>query len=307
MIDTYKNEKGSFARYIHPKDVYDPPPEKLMYAGALIKKPKNAEVQPAPAPAKKKKAIASEGSVSCGSSSDGDNIIIIKAGALRTLTFDKNSDVSDSDEEKEASVPVIVQNSAPDAPKRQIEEIEQKVKKVADNLTNSDTQHIDQYIVNKPCLQTIDAKSVSKKTDEIRQEILTNRRKQIFEIIRRKSSNSSIGRKSDGEVEVQKQTKFLEPADEIKVGKLVREGSFKVPKLKNELDIFNQGSKPRKRKGRLFGLNVDPIAEDIKGEKSTDRQQIMGLSLKNDSDKERMVQMTEQIRKINAKDFGLKS
>ena len=119
--------------------MYDPPPEKLMYAGALIKKPKNAEVVSAPAPAKKKKAVASEGSVSCGSSSDGDNIIIIKAGALRTLTFDKNSDISDSDEEKEASEPVIVQNSAPDAPKRQIEEIEQKVKKVADNLTNSDT------------------------------------------------------------------------------------------------------------------------------------------------------------------------
>ena len=44
MIETHKTEKGSFARYIHPKDVYDPPPEKLMYAGALIKKPINAPV-----------------------------------------------------------------------------------------------------------------------------------------------------------------------------------------------------------------------------------------------------------------------
>ena len=43
----------------------------------------------------------------------------------------------------------------------------------------------------------------------------------------------------------------------------------------------------------MFGLNVDPIAEDIGGEKSTDRHKIMGLSLKKDSDKERMAHMTE--------------
>lgn len=40
MIKAHKTEK--FARYVHPKDVYDPPEKKLMYAGALIKKPKDA-------------------------------------------------------------------------------------------------------------------------------------------------------------------------------------------------------------------------------------------------------------------------
>ena len=91
----------------------------------------------------------------------------------------------------------------------------------------------------------------------------------------------------------------MEP--EIEVGRLVRENSFNVPKLKNELDIFNQGSKPGKRRGRLHGLSVDPIAEDVGGEKSSDRKTITV-----EMDKKRMAQMSEQINKINAKDFGLK-
>lgn len=85
------------------------------------------------------------------------------------------------------------------------------------------------------------------------------------------------------------------------MGRLVRENSFKVPKLKNELDIFNQGSGPRKRRGRLIGLSVDPIAEDIGGEKSTDRKTITA-----EWDKIRMAKMSDQINKINSKDFGLK-
>jgi len=92
-----------------------------MYAGALIKKPKNAAIV-APQVAKKKATKASEGSVSCGSSDDGDNTIIIKAGALRQLEFDKNSDISDSDDE--AAGPAEPENSVkeieqtpPDAPK----------------------------------------------------------------------------------------------------------------------------------------------------------------------------------------------
>ena len=44
-----------------------------------------------------------------------------------------------------------------------------------------------------------------------------------------------------------------------------------VPKLENELDVFNQGLKPRKRRERLNGLTVAPIAEDLAGEKSSDR------------------------------------
>ena len=79
-----------------------------MYAGALIKKPKNAATT-VPQNTKKKVTKASEGSVSCGSSDDGDNIIIIKAGALRKLEFDKNSDISDSDDE--AAGPAEVENS----------------------------------------------------------------------------------------------------------------------------------------------------------------------------------------------------
>ena len=68
-----------------------------MYAGALIKKPKDAPV--VPQVIKKKETKASEGSVSCGSSDDGDNTIIIKAGALRNLEFEKNSDISLSDDD----------------------------------------------------------------------------------------------------------------------------------------------------------------------------------------------------------------
>jgi len=97
MIEAYKTEK--FARYVPAKDVYDPPSGKLMYAGALIKKPPNAIVAPQVIQKKNRNTITSEGSVSCGSSDDGDNIIIIKAGALRKLEFEKNSDISNSDDD----------------------------------------------------------------------------------------------------------------------------------------------------------------------------------------------------------------
>jgi hypothetical protein len=96
-----------------------------MYAGALIKKPKDAPV--VPQVIKKKVTKTSEGTVSCGSSDDGDNTIIIKAGALRNLEFEKNSDISLSEDEaaEPEEVKVQKQNSviktehtAPDAPKR---------------------------------------------------------------------------------------------------------------------------------------------------------------------------------------------
>jgi len=96
MIEVHKTEK--FARYVHPRDVYDPPPGKLMYAGALIKKPVGSIVAPQETK-KKSKVRDSEGSVSCGSSDDDDNIIIIKPGTLRTLTFENDSDISNSDED----------------------------------------------------------------------------------------------------------------------------------------------------------------------------------------------------------------
>ena len=42
MKEIYKTVK--FAYYVPKKDVYDPPREKLMYAGALIKKPNAAGI-----------------------------------------------------------------------------------------------------------------------------------------------------------------------------------------------------------------------------------------------------------------------
>lgn len=74
-----------------------------MYAGALIKKPKDAPQIVKPAKDSKKKVkIEEEGSVSCNSSDDEENTIIIKPGALKTLTFDADSDVSGSSEEAKA-------------------------------------------------------------------------------------------------------------------------------------------------------------------------------------------------------------
>lgn len=73
------------------------------------------------------------------------------------------------------------------------------------------------------------------------------------------------------------------------MGRLERTGSYKIPKLKNDLDVFNQGSKPRKRRGQLNGLTVAPIAEDLAGEKSSDRKTIDSL----EKDKQRIAHMNE--------------
>ena len=85
------------------------------------------------------------------------------------------------------------------------------------------------------------------------------------------------------------------------VGKLIREGSFKVPKLTNELELYS--GKPKRKRGprQNIGLDVATIQEDITGEKSTDRYKIGKLEENKNTSK-----MNAAINKINTKDYGLK-
>lgn len=48
-----------------------------------------------------------------------------------------------------------------------------------------------------------------------------------------------------------------------------------MPKLKNEIELYG-GTKSKRRRGprQAFGLDVAPIAEDVGGEKSSDRKTI---------------------------------
>lgn len=119
MIEVRRAQK--FARYVHPRDIYDPPPGKCMFIGALIKKPAAAVIDNPKVKTPKNKRLETEGSVSCGSSDD--DIIIIAPGAVKDPNFKPDSDVSVSEDDD-------INTTAPTAPKRQIEEIELKIENV---------------------------------------------------------------------------------------------------------------------------------------------------------------------------------